>query len=305
MVNFFEFLGYTGMRNLGNSCYMNSVMQVLFTLKDFQDKYYKNCEFYFNESKDPANDFNTQTAKLAFGLLSGNYSKELAANIDASLQAPSGIRPQMFRLLIGRDHPDFSTKQQQDAAEFLQYYIEQVHNHCMKDRTPDPILDPSTCFQFELEERIYYPVIDQVRYLTRNDSMFRLNVPLTAAKNKDQVMEYNKEKEDMEKQGQKTNDLPVVRPIVPLQEAINQWAAPEEIDDYKLPQTGNPTTIRKTQRFLNFPDYLFVQLKKYTFNPDWTPKKIDVSMDVPDVLDLSELRASGLQPGETLLVDGK
>lgn len=27
--------GYTGMRNLGNSCYMNSVIQVLFTIPDF------------------------------------------------------------------------------------------------------------------------------------------------------------------------------------------------------------------------------------------------------------------------------
>ena len=31
--------GYTGIRNLGNSCYMNSVMQVLFTVPDFQDRY--------------------------------------------------------------------------------------------------------------------------------------------------------------------------------------------------------------------------------------------------------------------------
>lgn len=30
--------GYTGMRNLGNSCYMNSVMQVLFTIPDFQHR---------------------------------------------------------------------------------------------------------------------------------------------------------------------------------------------------------------------------------------------------------------------------
>jgi len=30
--------GYTGMVNLGNSCYMNSVMQVVFTLPDFQHK---------------------------------------------------------------------------------------------------------------------------------------------------------------------------------------------------------------------------------------------------------------------------
>ena len=31
--------GYTGMRNLGNSCYMNSVMQVMFTIPDFQRRY--------------------------------------------------------------------------------------------------------------------------------------------------------------------------------------------------------------------------------------------------------------------------
>ena len=33
--------GYTGMRNLGNSCYMNSVMQVLFSIPDFQARFYR------------------------------------------------------------------------------------------------------------------------------------------------------------------------------------------------------------------------------------------------------------------------
>lgn len=30
--------GYTGMHNLGNSCYLNSVMQVLFSIHDFQKR---------------------------------------------------------------------------------------------------------------------------------------------------------------------------------------------------------------------------------------------------------------------------
>ena len=30
--------GYTGMRNLGNSCYLNSIMQVLFSLPPFMQR---------------------------------------------------------------------------------------------------------------------------------------------------------------------------------------------------------------------------------------------------------------------------
>lgn len=30
--------GYVGLSNLGNSCYLNSVMQVIFTIPDFQKR---------------------------------------------------------------------------------------------------------------------------------------------------------------------------------------------------------------------------------------------------------------------------
>ena len=35
------------------------------------------------------------------------------------IQYPEGIKPQMFKRLIGRGHPEFSTKRQQDAQEFI------------------------------------------------------------------------------------------------------------------------------------------------------------------------------------------
>lgn len=293
------------MKNLGNSCYMNSVMQVLFTIKDFQEKYYKNCDFYFDHAKDPVHDFNTQTAKLAYGLLSGLYSQATTGDRDLPFKPPTAIRPQMFRSLIGRDHREFSTKQQQDAAEFLEYFIEEVHKHCLKDPTPDSTLDPSRCFQFQLEERLYCPETNQVRYLSRNDTMLRMTIPLDAASNKHEVEQYTKTKEDMEKQRIKTNDLPVVRPIVTLAQTISRWAEPEIITDFQVKRNQPKVVIRKTQRFSTFPDYLLIQLRKYTFNVDWTPRKIDVSMNVPDEIDLNSLRAGGLQYGESLMPDGK
>ncbi|MEQ2313390.1 Ubiquitin carboxyl-terminal hydrolase 5, partial [Ameca splendens] len=53
--------GLTGMKNLGNSCYLNSVMQVLFTIPDFQSTYVSNIDKIIDEApNDPTQDFKTQ-----------------------------------------------------------------------------------------------------------------------------------------------------------------------------------------------------------------------------------------------------
>ena len=49
------------------------------------------------------------------------------------------------------------------------------------------------------------------------------------------------------------------------------------------------------------PDYLMIQLKKFSLKEDWTSVKLDVSVEVPDELDLSSLKGKGLQPNEELL----
>jgi ubiquitin carboxyl-terminal hydrolase 5/13 len=37
-----------------------------------------------------------------------------------------GVRPQLFKTLVGKGHPEFQTGQQQDAREYLQYVLEKV-----------------------------------------------------------------------------------------------------------------------------------------------------------------------------------
>lgn len=54
--------GLTGIKNLGNSCYLNSVMQVIFTIPDFIERFVTKSEQYFSQfPSDPANNFNIQT----------------------------------------------------------------------------------------------------------------------------------------------------------------------------------------------------------------------------------------------------
>lgn len=43
---------------------------------------------------------------------------------------------------------------------------------------------------------------------------------------------------------------------------------------------------------------MLIQLKKFTLREDWVPIKLDVAVEIPDLLDLSPLRGAGPQPGE-------
>ncbi len=49
------------------------------------------------------------------------------------------------------------------------------------------------------------------------------------------------------------------------------------------------------------PDYLLLHLKKFTLREDWTSIKLDVAVEIPDELDLSSLKGTGLKPNEELL----
>lgn len=44
-----------------------------------------------------------------------------------------------------------------------------------------------------------------------------------------------------------------------------------------------------------------MHLKKFTMKENWCPVKLDVAIEMPDIIDLSSLRGLGLQPGEDLL----
>lgn len=86
---------------------------------------------------------------------------------------------------------------------------------------------------------------------------------------------------------------------------IEAFAAPEIVDDFYSTAIKAKSVAQKTTRFATFPNYLMVQMKKFTLADDWTPKKLDVSVDILDELDLTHLRATGLQSNEEELPEGE
>ncbi|CAF87554.1 unnamed protein product, partial [Tetraodon nigroviridis] len=101
-------------------------------------RYVSNIDKIIDEApKDPTQDFKTQVAKLGYGLLSGEYSKpapDPGEENDTSEPRGDqiGIAPRMFKALVGRGHPEFSTNRQQDAQEFLLHFINMVEKNCRR-----------------------------------------------------------------------------------------------------------------------------------------------------------------------------
>ena len=114
--------GFTGLKNLGNSCYLASILQCLFTMPSFQTRYY-HPQNPPPITQAPAEDLETQLRKLADGLLSGRYSHPdtdfVASEYSSEIPNQKGLAPAMLKHLIGRGHEEFSTMRQQDAFELL------------------------------------------------------------------------------------------------------------------------------------------------------------------------------------------
>nr|CAG4636782.1 EOG090X0181 [Ceriodaphnia reticulata] len=291
--------GYTGLTNLGNSCYLNSVIQVLFTVPEFQQRYFHDAEVIFNAADTNAyQDFNVQMSKLAVGILSGRYSLPVD---DAENPSQQGIKPSMFKSLIGRGHPEFSTKRQQDAVEFLLHLINVTERHIRVH--PKSTVSPAESFKFRVEERLQCLASGQVRYTYRPEYTLPVPVPLETASNTEEVRMYNEKKKAAMAAGQPLKSEDVVRPKVTLQSCLEALVRQEEVQNYYSTAINGKTIVLKTTKLATFPDFLWIQLRKFTLAEDWTPVKLDVAVEIPQVLDLSFMKGSGQQSGETLMVD--
>ncbi|XVE80238.1 hypothetical protein DITRI_Ditri14bG0123600 [Diplodiscus trichospermus] len=277
--------GYTGLVNLGNRYYVNQSLKMAFE----------------TAPADPTVDLNMQLTKLAHGVLSGKYScpaseKDGAAETPITDAKQEGIPPRMFKAVIAASHPEFSTMRQQDALEFFLHFLDQVE----RSNAVKPELDPSRSFKFGVEERILCSS-GKVAYNKRLDYILSLNIPLHEATNKEELEAFHKTKAEKISEGKDVSSDEIVRPRVPLEACLANFAAPEAIPDFYSSALKAKTTAIKTAGLTSFPDYLVLHMRKFVMEAGWVPKKLDVYIDVPDIIDISHMRSKGLQPGEELL----
>ena len=284
--------GYVGLKNMGNSCYMNSVVQVLCSLPEVKARYVSNAAatFQATPASRSAEDFMCQMSKLSVGLLTEKYSKP-----DESVS----LAPQMFKFLVGKGHPEFSTGNQQDAQEYLGHLLDKIDR--AEHANNDGNLPTSKLFEFTYEERVQCTQSNKVRYTEQKERLLSVNIPLEAAVNAAEVMSYEERAGKRQKSGGSEEKETPIKPQIPFEACLEMYCRQHVVTDYKSPATGAKGTALKHTKLKTFPKYLFIHLKKYVMGDDWRPKKLDVCVKAPETLDLDFLRSAGPQAGEEML----
>ncbi|ETN39622.1 uncharacterized protein HMPREF1541_05848 [Cyphellophora europaea CBS 101466] len=273
--------GLTGLKNIGNSCYLASSVQCLFSLPEFQQRYYHPNEGPPSTSA-PAEDIETQLRKLADGLLSGRYSTaemEIHANPETpEVPHQKGLSPAMFKHLIGRNHEEFSTMRQQDAFEFLLHLFKNIS---ISNR-PNPAQDPVNAFKFVMEDRLQCLTCKRVRY--RTDVQDNISIPVPARRK----AAFDPSKPDNERGSE-------YEPVS-LKECLDIFTTPTQVD-YNCSACGSKS-FSKSFKFKTFPTNLVINPLRFA-HINWVPTKLDIPLEVNDEpFDLSPYKATGLQPGE-------
>lgn len=276
--------GFTGLKNLGNSCYLGSIVQCLFSLEEFQQRYFRPNE-ESPLSTTPAEDFETQMRKLADGLLSGRYSKPdsvVSATPDsAEVPHQKGLAPAMFKYLIGRGHPEFSTMRQQDAFEFLQHIFKLVS----LSKHSDGYSNPVDSFRFVLEQRLQCLACEKVRYKYDEQDNISIQVPARPLISDDAPKEPNSAYQS-----------------VTIRECLDIFTGVENVE-LKCPGCGSDKGFRKRSLFKTLPRELVINARRFELI-NWVPTKLNIPVEVgDDDLDLSSYLSPGPLPTEELLPD--
>ncbi|KAF8610742.1 ubiquitinyl hydrolase [Ceratobasidium sp. AG-I] len=283
--------GLTGLQNLGNSCYMASVLQTLFTLPSFKTRYGSDSSTTTTEHAAvctvplPPDCLECQMRKVADGLGSGRYSKPSSQNTihnehnaEDAVRFQDGLRPASFKALVGKGHAEFATMRQQDAEEFLEHILASLRAANQGE--------PTDVFRFGMEQRLKCNECGKVRY--RVDEHDSVGVPIP-------VKEVKAAEGDSKAQYES----------VQLDACLDAVAGDEALE-YSCPSCEKKVIAIKRTKFASFPDVLVVHAKKFQL-VNWVPQKLDVPVQLPedDILTLDKHLGHGLQPDEVELPNDK
>lgn len=290
----------TGLTNLGNSCYMNCILQCLSSTPHLAQLFLP-AQSRVNRSSSYKDHINMDNHLGSKGVITTNFAKLLAEmfNNDGKYFSPHAFKTTVGALSPGRQ---FATTEQQDCIEFLNFILDGLHEDLNQRRflNAEEKASISDLTPAQEKAREVLPVrlastIEWERYLKLN---FSVIVDYFQGQYLSQLKCLDCGMTSTTYNAFSILSLPIRESVssslenLTIMKCLEAFTETELLDDenkWHCPRCQKFTRLTKKLTITRFPQVLVIHLKRFKLGPNGFFKKLDTTVHYPvnEVLDLT------------------
>jgi ubiquitin C-terminal hydrolase len=270
--------GICGLQNIGNTCYLNSVIQCI--------RYDKYLFEYFKDNYHTRHLNTGSPINIAFVEAWRQLLLDFWGNNKLIIQ-PVGFFGTFQKICYYKKKTELIGFNHNDAEEFLQFFLENLHDGIkitipaskmvikgeIKTLTDQLMSDYCKFCETHYDKNGISPISNQ--YEGIYCSSITNSVDKKSSNKFEPFLYVNLEINDLNE-----NDS--------IFQSLESFTNPEQLTDFKDADYQLDTTFNKQVRFLKLPNNLTIVLKRFKFNMEtMKPYKIDISLKFPTTLDMS------------------
>ncbi|CCG82871.1 putative Ubiquitin C-terminal hydrolase [Taphrina deformans PYCC 5710] len=285
-------IGKTGLKNLGNSCFMNAVLQCLSACFPLA-RYFTSGQW--------RTDVNTDNP-LGYH---GNVAKEFARVLrELSSDDNSVIAPVELRNELGKTRPEFASNEQQDAQELLNFLLDAIHEDLNSHATRPRLRELTEQEEFYRETLADSFVSDTEwkRHSHRNMSII-VKLFQGQLQSRLQCLTCGQTSTTYNAFSTLSLPIPAKQGVVTLKDCVNEFVKTEDMkgdDAWFCPKCQAQREASKKLSISKLPDVLIIHFKRFQSKGPWRDK-LNTNIVFPlSGLDMTDYIGQSLQASATV-----